>query len=50
MNKAKLLAVMIPIVLFIDHAQAIEIYNKNGTKVDLYGGMNSRREFNSDGN
>ncbi|MCX9024064.1 porin [Citrobacter portucalensis] len=50
MNKAKLLAAVVPIVLFMDLAQAAEIYNRNGTKVDLYGGINSRREFNSDGN
>lgn len=50
MKKSPLLILMMPLVLFTDIAQAAEIYNRSGTKVDLYGGINARREFNSDGN
>ncbi|EQC0991533.1 porin, partial [Enterobacter asburiae] len=35
--KSKVLAILVPALLMAGAANAAEMYNKNGNKVDLYG-------------
>jgi outer membrane pore protein F len=41
--KRKVLAILVPALLFAGAANAAEIYNKNGNKVDFYGKMVGER-------
>ncbi|HBK4798837.1 TPA: hypothetical protein LLT04_003832 [Klebsiella michiganensis] len=45
MMKRKILAAVIPALLVAGAANAAEIYNKNGNKLDFYGKMYSARNF-----
>ncbi|MFO5845032.1 porin, partial [Klebsiella pneumoniae] len=46
--KRKVLALMVPALLMASAANAAEIYNKNGNKLDLYGKVDGLHYF-SDG-
>lgn len=49
MMKRNLLAVVIPALMFAGAANAAEMYNKDGNKVDIYGKVDVRHYFaNSD--
>ncbi|WPC76193.1 porin [Vibrio porteresiae] len=50
MNKAITIIAMVPIMFLSDLANSAEMYNRNNTKVELYAGINARREFNNSGN
>lgn len=43
--KRKVLAIVVPALLMAGAANAAEIYNKNGNKVDLYGKVDARHTF-----
>ncbi|MDD7898848.1 hypothetical protein PUY79_01980, partial [Escherichia coli] len=43
MMKRKVLAMLVPALLVAGAANAAEIYNKNGNKLDLYGKMVGER-------
>ena len=43
--KRKVLAILVPALLMAGAANAAEIYNKNGNKVDLYGKVDARHTF-----
>jgi predicted porin len=43
--KRKVLAILVPAILMAGAANAAEIYNKNGNKVDLYGKVDARHTF-----
>jgi hypothetical protein len=43
--KRKVLAILVPAMLMAGAANAAEIYNKNGNKVDLYGKVDARHTF-----
>lgn len=43
--KRKVLAILVPALLFAGVANAAEIYNKNGNKVDFYGKVDARHTF-----
>ena len=43
--KRKVLAMLVPALLVAGAANAAEIYNKNGNKVDLYGKVDARHTF-----
>ncbi|WP_158379773.1 porin [Candidatus Williamhamiltonella defendens] len=45
--KHHLLAVMIPVLLASGTVNAVEIYNKEGSKFDLYGKIDARHQFSS---
>ncbi|CAL4043316.1 porin [Buchnera aphidicola] len=45
MIKRMSLLIMIPIILMISTVNAAEIYNKNGNKLKVYGGMNQKHQF-----
>ena len=47
--KLKVLAVVVPALLMVGVADAAEVYNKDGNKVDIYGKVNARHRF-SDSN
>ncbi|WP_313084455.1 porin OmpC [Atlantibacter sp.] len=47
MNR-KVLAFVIPALLAAGAANAAEIYNKNGNKVDIYGKVDARHQFSDD--
>lgn len=49
MMKRNILAVVIPALLAAGAANAAEIYNKDGNKLDLYGKVDARHSF-SDNN
>ncbi len=49
MMKRNILAVVIPALLVAGAANAAEIYNKNGNKLDLYGKINAERDFVTNG-
>ena len=40
--KRKVLAILVPALLMAGAANAAEMYNKNGNKVDLYGKVDAR--------
>lgn len=41
--KRKVLAMLVPALLVAGAANAAEIYNKNGNKLDLYGKVDARQ-------
>ena len=43
--KRKVLAILVPALLMAGAANAAEMYNKNGNKVDLYGKVDARHTF-----
>ncbi|EHQ1233443.1 porin, partial [Escherichia coli] len=43
--KRKVLAMLVPALLVAGAANAAEIYNKNGNKLDLYGKVDTRHTF-----
>lgn len=43
--KRKVLAIIVPALLVAGAANAAEIYNKNGNKLDLYGKVDARHTF-----
>ncbi|EPX8667501.1 porin, partial [Shigella sonnei] len=43
--KRKVLAMLVPALLVAGAANAAEIYNKNGNKLDLYGKVDARHTF-----
>ncbi|MDR9888924.1 porin OmpC [Pseudenterobacter timonensis] len=43
--KRKVLAILVPALLLTGAANAAEMYNKNGNKVDLYGKVDARHTF-----
>lgn len=45
MMKRNILAVVIPALLVAGAANAAEIYNKNGNKLDFYGKVNAEHDF-----
>jgi len=45
--KRHLLAVMIPVLLASGTVNAVQIYNKEGNKLDLYGKIDARHQFSS---
>ncbi|WP_238407038.1 porin, partial [Atlantibacter hermannii] len=47
MNR-KVLAFVIPALLAAGAANAAEIYNKNGNKLDIYGKVDARHQFSDD--
>ncbi|OWF85774.1 porin [Yersinia kristensenii] len=47
MMKRNILAVVIPALLAAGAANAAEIYNKDGNKLDLYGKVDARHQFSS---
>ncbi|MBW9464314.1 porin [Kluyvera sp. EC_51] len=47
--KRNILAVVIPALLVAGAANAAEIYNKDGNKLDLYGKVNAERDFTTSG-
>ncbi|SMG57313.1 porin [Cedecea sp. NFIX57] len=49
MMKRNILAVVIPALLVAGAANAAEIYNKNGNKLDLYGKVVGERDFTTTG-
>lgn len=49
MMKLKVLAVVVPALLAVGVADAAEVYNKDGNKVDIYGKVTARHRF-SDNN
>ena len=49
MMKRNILAVVIPALLVAGAANAAEIYNKDGNKLDLYGKVNAERDFVTSG-
>ena len=49
MMKRNILAVVIPALLVAGAANAAEIYNKDGNKLDLYGKVNAERDFTTSG-
>ncbi|WP_421550443.1 porin [Kluyvera intermedia] len=49
MMKRNILAVVIPALLVMGAANAAEIYNKDGNKLDLYGKVNGERDFVTSG-
>ncbi|EOC0062072.1 porin [Cronobacter turicensis] len=49
MMKRNILAVVIPALLVAGAANAAEIYNKNGNKLDLYGKVNAEHDFVTSG-
>lgn len=46
--KRKVLALLLPALLAAGAANAAEIYNKNGNKLDLYGKVDGLRYFSDD--
>ena len=50
MMKRNILAVVIPALLVAGAANAAEIYNKNGNKLDFYGKMVGEHQFTTNGN
>ncbi len=48
MMKRNILAVVIPALLVAGAANAAEIYNKDGNKLDLYGKVDARHQFSDD--
>ncbi len=46
--KRKVLALMVPALLMASAANAAEIYNKNGNKLDLYGKVDGLHYFSDD--
>ena len=46
--KRKVLAIMVPVLLATGAANAAEIYNKNGNKLDLYGKVDGLHYFSDD--
>ena len=46
--KSKVLALLLPALLAASAANAAEIYNKNGNKLDLYGKVAALRYFSDD--
>lgn len=46
--KRKVLALMVPALLMASAADAAEIYNKNGNKLDLYGKVDGLHYFSDD--
>jgi len=48
MFKRNILAILVPALLATSAANALEIYNKDGHKVDLYGLIEGRHKFSSD--
>ena len=48
--KRKVLALLLPALLAAGAANAAEIYNKNGNKLDLYGKVDGLRYFSDDAN
>ena len=46
--KRNLLAVIIPALLIAQTAQAAEIYNKDGNKLDFYGRVKALHYFSDD--
>ena len=46
--KRKVLAIMVPVLLAAGAANAAEIYNKNGNKLDLYGKVDGLHYFSED--
>ncbi|WP_276558943.1 porin OmpF [Pantoea anthophila] len=48
MMKRNILAVVIPALLAAGAANAAEIYNKDGNKLDLYGKVDARHQFSDD--
>ncbi|CZY75075.1 porin [Enterobacter kobei] len=49
MMKRNILAVVIPALLVAGAANAAEIYNKNGNKLDFYGKVNAEHDFVTSG-
>lgn len=49
MMKRNILAVVIPALLVAGAANAAEIYNKNGNKLDLYGKVVGEHDFVTSG-
>jgi len=49
MMKRNILAVVIPALLVAGAANAAEIYNKNGNKLDFYGKVNAEHDFTTTG-
>jgi len=47
MMKRNILAVVIPALLAAGAANAAEVYNKDGNKLDLYGKVDARHQFSS---
>jgi len=45
MMKRNILAVVIPALLAAGAANAAEVYNKDGNKLDLYGKVDARHQF-----
>ena len=43
--KRKVLAILVPALLMAGAANAAEMYNKDGNKVDLYGKVDARHTF-----
>lgn len=50
MMKRNILAVVIPALLAAGAANAAEIYNKDGNKLDLYGKVDARHSFSDNTN
>ncbi|MFI3310950.1 porin OmpC [Ewingella allii] len=48
MMKRNILAVVIPALLAAGAANAAEVYNKDGNKLDLYGKVDARHQFSDD--
>lgn len=48
MMKQKVLAVVVPVLLGLSSAQAAEIYNKDGNKLDFSGRVNANHTFSND--
>ncbi len=48
MMKQKVLAVVVPVLLGLSSAQAAEIYNKDGNKLDFSGRVNASHSFSKD--
>lgn len=48
MMKLKVLAVVVPALLAVGVADAAEVYNKDGNKVDIYGKVTARHRFSDD--
>lgn len=46
--KRKVLALLLPALLAAGAANAAEIYNKNGNKLDVYGKVDGLRYFSND--
>ena len=46
--KRKVLAMLVPALLIAGAANAAEVYNKDGNKLDLYGKVDGLRYFSDD--